>query len=129
MELGRVGRADDGVELDLDDPALVEQPGDDHHRARRADRREVLAVSLPGSGGDGPVGDIRPGAHDIGGRATQLTERRKGDLPAAPGLDQRVGIDVSVRPHRSSSGDGDAIADADSPAEADRRFVRGPGGC
>lgn len=56
---------DDGVQLHLDQPTIVEQAGDHDHRARRAYASEHLGMH--GADGVGDVGghEVLAGAHDV----------------------------------------------------------------
>ena len=92
-----------------------------------AGRAEDLAVDAAHRLAVGRVDEELAGADHVVDGAAELLERSQGDLPAAPGLHRRVGVDAAVRPDRRGAADRDRAADADRAAEADGGLERRPG--
>ena len=120
---GLTGR-EDGVGLDLDDPAWIEQPGHDDHRARRAHGTEHLAVHGPDRVRHIVANDVLPRADDVVHARAELLECGGDDLPAPPRLDGGVRVHVTIGPDRSRAADGDRAPDPDCAAESHRLLVR-----
>ena len=113
-------------ELALHLPPVVDEAGHEHHRARRPDLAEDLAVHRRDGVDDVVVGDEVARTNDVLRTAAELGERAERDLPAATGLRGRVETDVAVGVDRGGARDGDVLADADSAGEPHAALVRRP---
>jgi hypothetical protein len=111
--------ADDGVYLDLYEPAGIEEPLDDDEARGRPDPAEGLAVHLRDSGTVGRIHEEHTRSHYVTKRRAGLAKGFVDDLQAPSSLHTDVRVCVAVRPDRGSRGNEDEMLVADSPAEAD----------
>ena len=116
--------ADDGVYLDLYEPAGIEEPLDDDEARGRSDPAEGLAVHLRDSVTVSGIHEEHTRSHHVTKRRAGLAKRFVDDLQAPLSLHTDVRVNVAVRPDRSSCGNEDEMLVADSPAEADGRLER-----
>lgn len=116
--------ADDGVYLDLDEPAGIEEPLDDDEPRGRSDSAEDLAVHLRDSVTVSGIHEEHARSHHVTKRRAGLAKRFVDDLQAPSRLYTYLGIYVAVRPDRGSCGHEDEMPVAHSPAEADGRLKR-----
>jgi hypothetical protein len=110
--------------LDLDLPARVEKPGDDHHGRGRPDAREDVPVRAAHLGSAASVRDVDARPHDVGQRSSRFREGALHDLEAAPSLGRGAGIAGAVRPDRRGACDQDSLPHAHRATETDRALER-----
>jgi hypothetical protein len=116
--------ADDGVYLDLYEPAGIEEPLDDDEARGGPDPAEGLTVHLRDSVTVGRIHEVTH-AFALSHQASRRTAKGfVDDLQAPSSLHTDVRVYVAVRPDRSSRGNEDELLVADSPAEADGRLER-----
>jgi hypothetical protein len=116
--------ADDGVYLDLDEPAVIEEPLDDDEPCGRPDCAEDLAVHPRDSVTVSRIDEEHACSHHVSKRRAALAKRFADDLQAPSRLYTHVGIYVTVRPDRGSCGNENEMPVAHGPAEADGRLKR-----
>jgi hypothetical protein len=109
----------DGVCLDLDEPAGIEKALDNDEACGRSNRGEGLAVHLRDSVTVSRVDEEHTRSHYVTKRRAGLAKRFLDDLQAPSSLHADVGVDVAVRPDRSGCGNEDQVLVADSPTKAD----------
>jgi len=116
--------ADDGVCLDLYEPAGIQEPLDDDEARGRPDPAEGLAVHPRDSVTVGRIDEEHTRSHYVTKRRAGLAKRLVDDLHASSSLHTDIRVDVAVRRDRSGGGNEDEMLVADSPAEADGRLER-----
>jgi hypothetical protein len=116
--------ADDGVCLDLYEPAGIEEPLDDDEASGRPDPAEGLAVHLRESVTVGRIHEEHTRSHHVTKRRPGLAKGFVDDLQAPSSLHTDVRVYVAVWPDRGGRGNEDEMLVADSPAEADGRLER-----
>lgn len=122
--LQRASAADDGVYLDLYEPAGIEETLDDDEAGRRSDRAEGLAVYLRDSVTVSRVHEEHTRSNHVSKRRARFVKRFIDDLNAPSGLHADVRVDMAVRPDRSSCRNEDEMLVADRTAKADGRLQR-----
>jgi len=119
---GESSAIDDGVCLDLDEPAGIEESLDDDEARGRSNRGERLAVDLRDSVAVSWIDEKHMRSYYVTKRRAGLAKRFVDDLQAPSSLDADVGVDVPVGPDRGGCGNEDEVLVADSPAKADGRL-------
>jgi hypothetical protein len=94
--------ADDGVCLDLYEPAGIEEPLDHNEARGRSDPAKGLAVYLRDSVTVSRIHKEHTRSHNVTKRRAGLAKRFVDDLHAPSSLLTDVGVHVAVRPDRSS---------------------------
>jgi hypothetical protein len=115
---------DNGVYLDLDEPAGIEKSSDNDEARGRSNRAEGVAVHLRNSVTVSRIDEEDTRSHHVTKRRAGVAKRFLDDLQAPSSLHADVWVDVTVRPDRGSCGNEDEVLVADSPAEADGRLQR-----
>jgi hypothetical protein len=110
---------DDGVYLDLYEPAGIEKSLDNDEARGRSNRAKRLAVHVRDSVTVSRIDEEHTRSHHVTKRRAGLAKRFADDLQAPSSLHADVRVDVAVRPDRGSCGDEDEVLVADSPAKAD----------
>lgn len=110
---------EDGICLDLYEPAGIEKALDNDEARGRSNRGEGLAVHLRDSITVTRVDEEHTRSHHVTKRCAGLAKRVLDDLQAPSSLHADVGVDVAVRPDRGSCRNEDQVLVADSPAKAD----------
>ena len=116
--------ADDGVYLDLYQPARIEEPLDNDEARCRSDCAEGLAVYLRDSVTVSRIHEEHARSNHVTKRRARFAKRFIDDLKAPSGLHADVGVDVAVRPDRSGCGNEDEVLVPDSATKADGRLQR-----
>jgi hypothetical protein len=106
--------ADDGVYLDLYEPAGIEEPLADDEARGRPDPAEGLAVHLRDSVTVGRIHEEHTRSHNVTKRRAGLAKGFVDDLQAPLSLHTDVRVYVAIRPDRSSRGNEDEMLVADS---------------
>jgi hypothetical protein len=116
--------ANDGIRLDLHEPARIEEPLDDDEAGSGTDTAEDFAVHLCDSGTMISINEEHTCSHHVTKGRAALAKGFVDDLEAPSSLHADVGVDVIVRPDRSGCGNEDETLVADRPAKTDGRLQR-----